>query len=208
MFRVTEVSPYNKTKARVKLDSGFTFALYKGEISKYGIEIDEYISEEKINLIVENVLKKRAKERALYLIGDAVKTKKQISDKLLKDYYPQSVIEYVMSFLEEYSFIDDYDYASRYVMTYSEKKSVLQIKNDLYKKGIEKSVIESVLSENDIDEDVSIEKLLGKSLVKYDLNDMKSKRKIYNMLLRKGYSYECINRVFCRCVESFFESTE
>ncbi|MCR5836893.1 MAG: recombination regulator RecX [Lachnospiraceae bacterium] len=203
MYRVTEVSPYNKMKVRVKLDSGFTFALYKGEISKYKIFTDEYISEEILNQIVDEVLKKRAKERALYLISDVIKTKKQITDKLEKDCYPKSVIDYVISFLEEYSFVDDYSYACSYVQTYSSRKSVSQLKCDLYKKGIEKSMIESVLSECEIDEDASIDRLMERGIRKYDINDISGKRKLYAMLMRKGYGYDCINRALNRAKNNY-----
>ncbi|MBE5957796.1 MAG: regulatory protein RecX [Lachnospiraceae bacterium] len=194
MHRVIEVYPYNKTKVRVKLDSGFTFALYKGEILKNKIKEDEYLSDETVEKIVEEILKKRAKERALYLIKDMSKTKKQISDKLAKDYYPQCVIDYVIDFLEEYSFVDDYEYACHYVQAYSSRKSIAQIKNDLYKKGIDKSLADIALSENEIDEDSSIVKLIEKNKKKYDLMDVNGKRKFYAMLMRKGYAYDCINR--------------
>jgi regulatory protein len=198
MYRVTEVSPYNKLKVRVKLESGFTFALYKGEISKYKISTDEYISEDLLKQIVDEVLKKRAKERALYLISDVTKTKKQITDKLEKDYYPKSVIDYVIGFLEEYSFVDDYGFACSYVQTYSSKKSVSQLKYDLYKKGIDKSIIESALSEFEIDEDASIDRLIERGIRKYDITDMSGRRKLYAMLMRKGYGYDCINRAINR----------
>ena len=145
MFLVLEIYSYTPNKAKVKLDNGFTFALYKGEIRKYKIKENGYLEKDVLQEILEKVLYKRAKERALYLLKDSGKTRKQISDKLKQGYYPEAVIDNVIEFLERYSYIDDYEYALNYIDNNCKGKSLRRIRNDLYAKGIAKELIEKLL---------------------------------------------------------------
>lgn len=207
MRLVIEVCPYNNKKARVKLEDGFTFALYKGEIRRLHIKENEYISEDTLDTVMNEILKKRARERALYILKDSSKTKKQIVDKLKKDFYPDEIIDNVISFLTNYCYIDDFSYAENYVEHNIKRKSIMRIKNDLYIKGVSKDIIERVLHESEISEEESIAILINKKIHKYDLNDGKDRRRFYALLQRNGYSHDTILKAFKKvCAESGFGS--
>lgn len=192
MYLVLEIYSYTQNKAKVKLDNGFTFALYKGEIRKYKIKENGYLEKDVLQEILDKVLYKRAKERALFLLKDSGKTRKQISDKLKQGYYPEAVIDNVIEFLERYSYVDDYEYALNYIDNNCKGKSLKRIRNDLYAKGIAKELIEKAVNSAEIDEDISIAKLIEKKIKRYDLNDPKDKRRFYALLQRNGYSYDLI----------------
>ena len=81
---------------------------------------------DKLNSIYE-VLYKRARERALYMLDDSYKTKKQIVDKLVLGKYPENIINKVIEYLEEYDMINDFRYAMLYIEYKSESKSKIQI---------------------------------------------------------------------------------
>lgn len=198
MYIVEEIHPYNSKKAKVKLDSGFTFALYKGEIRKYKIKEGQSISDEIYHQIVDDILNKRARERALYLLKDSSKTKRQIIDKLKKDYYPENIIERTIAFLERYNYINDYDFAVNYIEKSIASKSILRIKNDLYIKGISKFKVEEAFMQLNICEDESIIRFIEKKIHRYNLEDPKDKLKFYGLLQRNGYRYDTINKVLSR----------
>ena len=65
---VTEIKAVTKQKYQVEIDGQFAFVLYKGELSRYGIEKDREISDEVYTELVEEVLTKRAKLRAMHLL--------------------------------------------------------------------------------------------------------------------------------------------
>lgn len=194
MRLVIEVYFYNNKKARVKLEDGFTFALYKGEIRKYKIKENEYISEEVLDELLNDILIKRAKERALYILKDSSKTKKQMIDKLKKDYYPDEIIERIITFLEKYNYVNDWDYANNYVEQNEKRKSIRRIKNDLYIKGISKEIVETVIGEKDISEEAAIIELIHKKIHRYDLHNRKEQRRFFALLQRSGFNYETIMR--------------
>lgn len=196
MRLVVEIHPYNNKKAKVKLEDGFTFALYKGEIRRLQIKENQFISDEIFDTIMNEILLKRAKERALYILKDSSKTTKQIVDKLKKDCYPDETIDQVIDFLERYHYINDWDFVENYIEQNIGRKSIMRIKNDLYVKGITKEIFECVVQNKEISEDEAIYRLIEKKVHKYDLKDIKDKRRFYALLQRNGYSHETIIKAF------------
>lgn len=194
MYTVVEIAPYNTKKVKVKLDNGFTFALYKGEVRKYNLKEDNYILDDIYNEIIYGILMKRARERALYLLKDSSKTRMQIREKLKKDYYPDVVVDETIDFLEKYNYINDYEFAMNYLERNIGTKSLYKMKNELYIKGIPKEIMEEALVNTEISEDDSIRKLIDKKIKRYDLGNPKEKRKFYGLLQRNGYSYDVIQR--------------
>ena len=67
---VTEIAEITKSKVKICIDYQISFALYKGELRKYGIKKEEELSEEIYNMILKEVLPKRAKLRCMNLLKD------------------------------------------------------------------------------------------------------------------------------------------
>ena len=115
-----------------------------------------------------------------------------------REYGPQE-IEEALSFLKEYHYIDDADYAERYIRVYSRKKSTRQIRFDLERKGIARDVVEQYLEESPVDEEGQIrEYLLKKGCRPGERLDAAVYKKITAGLCRRGFSYEAIRRVMDR----------
>ena len=130
MHKVLKTIPKGN-RTQVFVDDNNSFLLYKGEMRKYHIEPDMELEDETYREILE-VLYKRAKERALYLLDDSYKTEKQIRDKLKGGCYPESIINNVIIYLTEYGLVDDLRYAKLYIEYKSSSKSKKQIVQDLY----------------------------------------------------------------------------
>ena len=146
-MEIEAVIPFDKRRSKVLTDEGFVFVLYKGEIRIYGIEAGKELTKETYERILQEVLFKRVKERVLYLLKSRDRTELEIRRKLKEGYYPEEAIEYALSFLKEYRFIDDEDYGRRYIRTYGEKKSKKQLEFELRGKGLEKETISRLLKE-------------------------------------------------------------
>lgn len=143
----------------------------------------------------EDGLYARAKHRALYLIERRDYTRKEIHDKLKKSgKYEDSIIERVLNFLEEYHFLDDREYAHKYIRTYGPRRSRKQIEYDLERKGVNRDCVRLAMEELELDDAYSLERLIEKRLRGKEL-PKEEKNKQYNYFLRKGYSYEQIRKV-------------
>ncbi len=191
-IKIIKIEPY-KSRMLVTLDCDISFVLYKGEIKKFRLKEGDILDCDKLNAIYE-VLYKRARERALYMLDDSYKTKKQIVDKLILGKYPENIINKVIEYLEEYDMINDFRYAMLYIEYKGESKSKIQIIQDLYKKGIKKDTVDMAFEESEFSDKQSLKKIIKKKITKYNLEDKKELNKFYRFLLSKGYKYDDIKR--------------
>ena len=89
---VTKIEAVSNSKNRYKVyvEEQFAFVLYKGELSRYqlteGCEIKEDIFQE----IIEQVIVKRAKLRALHLLNTMGRTESQLRQRQLGQLYRDS----------------------------------------------------------------------------------------------------------------------
>ncbi|WP_124066851.1 regulatory protein RecX [Clostridium sp. E02] len=195
---VTEIVPIDKRRSKVILDEDFTLVLYRGELKKFGVEEGKFITEETYQKIIDDVLRKRARERVFYLLKSSDKTEQELRRKLKDGWYPQEVIDGTMDFLNHHRFINDESYGKRYVEYHSAKRSKRQIQYELQKKGLDKEMIQEIMEEQPVDEEAQVLAYLTKKHFKEKESDAKERSKMMAALGRKGYSYETVARVMAR----------
>ena len=172
MIRVVRIEPY-KNRNKVVLDNGEKFLLYKGDIRKFKLEINQEISKVTYNEI-KQLLYERGKERALYILDKTFKTEKQIKDKLIQGMYPEDVIKRILEFLKKYDIINDKRYASMYIEYKGKTRSGRQISQDLMIKGISKDIISESFESTDYSDADSLKKIIDKRAKRYNLDDIPS----------------------------------
>ncbi len=195
--KIVEVVPLDKKREKIILESGEIFALYKGEVRRFQLENGAQIPMETIRQIYEEILKKRVKERSLYLLKSMDRTEWQIRRKLAQGYYPEQVIDYAIDFLKEYGYVDDRSYVQNYMNTYKNRKSQKEIRQKLREKGISAELLEEVAEEmteetgEDEGEQVLIRQWLQKKGYRPDW-DRKEQNRLIAFLMRKGFSLDDI----------------
>lgn len=192
---IADIIPVDKKRCKILPEHGEAFVLYNGEIRRFGIESGLELSDKVFCQIQEEVLKKRVKERALYLLKSMDRTENEVRTKLKKGYYAEELIDYAVDFLKQYGYIDDQRYAENYIRTYMGKKSRKIIQQSLYLKGISKETAEEAfeLFEDKIkgeDERELIYTLLKKKKYHYENSDKKEKNRVMAFLMRKGFEME------------------
>ena len=194
-MKIVEIVSVDKRKQKIVLDNDMVFVLYNRELKKYDIQSDGYIESNTLNVIMEDVLYPRAKERALYIIGGGDKTIKQLKDKLKAGLYPEEIIDRVIEFLVKYNYVDDKRYALSYINAKKNSYSRKKIEGELIQKGISREVVREALAEQfgDSEKD-TITLLLKKNKYKNLLEDDIGKKKVIASLVRKGFDYEIITR--------------
>ena len=139
---------------------------------------------------------KRSKEKALYLLSFRDYSKKELTDKLKKDYAVDAVQKAVER-LEELGLVNDNVFAQKYAkdLLFNKHFSKRRAEFELSQKGINKDVICEVLSELECDSVEQIRSLVDK---KYKLaySDEKVKQRAVAFLQRDGYSWDDIKQVF------------
>lgn len=192
---VKAVVPVDKRKCKVFLEGDFAFVLYKSEAARFHIEEGNDLPAKTYEMIEEEILLKRARDRALYLLQSQGCTQAEMIKKLKDDGYSQSVTERVLSFLQEYHFIDDNAYTENYIHVNKGRKSKRQITYELQQKGVDRDQIRQMLEENPVDEEETVRALLKKKTGGRIPEDKKEIQKLAAFLGRKGFSFEVISRV-------------
>lgn len=197
---VTQVTELSKSRSKVYIDQKFAFVLYKGELRLYHIKEGEELRTEDYRTIMQEVLPKRAKLRAMNLLQGREYTTSQLRTKLQQGYYPPEIIEQAIEYVAGFHYIDDLRYAVDYITYHENSRSRRRIEQDLQGKGISSATIEEAWQnwrENggEQDEQSMIRELLRKK--HYDAaeeTDWKERQKIYAFLARKGFSQEAIRK--------------
>lgn len=194
---VTNLVETAKGKLKVYIDYEFAFVLYKGELRTYQIKKDAELTQENYEIILNEVLPKRAKLRCMNLLKSRDYTRHQLTEKLIQGMYPQEVIEAAIEFCEAYHYLDDARYARAYIDYAQNTKSRRQIEQDLQKKGVSKEDIEEAFTEKEEADELQQEEFLIRKLLEkkhYDkmTASYEEKQKIVSFLYRKGFSLEKI----------------
>lgn len=198
-MHVTKLVEEDKSKIKVYIDEEYAFVLYKKDIIKYEIEEGKEISSETFHELLSDLVYNRAKQKALSLLKFSDRSEYEIRNKLSEAGYSQSVIENILSYLYEYNYLNDERFASNYIRIRKESKSKLLIRNELLSKGIDKCLIDRIVSEeylsNDEDpEEIAIRKAIAKKTS--DPSDLtwEKRQKLIASLYRKGYDIEKIKQ--------------
>lgn len=190
---VTEITDYTKTKVKVCLDNRTDFQLYKKEIKKHNIVEGEELSD--YDEILKETLIPRAKKRAIHLIEKMDRTESDLRRKLRQNGYPEEAIDEAISYVKSYNYINDKRYACMYVRNYRDSRTRNRIFDDMYRKGIDKELINYALDEEyTTDEEELMDMILRKRNYNRETATMKEKDKMFRFLARKGFDLDMIRR--------------
>lgn len=147
------------------------------------------------------------REQALSILERGDRTELQLRRKLLEKGCPADETEETISFLKEYRYIDDAEYARRYVRSYASRKSVRQIREALEQRGVAAAWIAEAIQEQPVDEERQIRAiLLKRNYTPGEHMDPREHKRLMGALTRRGFSYDSIHKVMER-MERMLEET-
>lgn len=186
----------NAKRVNVYLDGQFYIGLDLLTVMKLrlkeGMQVDEK------TLISAQVLDETngCFDIALNYISKSLKTKKEITDKLLLKGYSEEVIIIVIKKLEEYGYVDDKIYAEKFYETYKNSLGEKAIRYKLFQKGVEEKVINELFS--NVEFDISVPKKIAEKYLKNKQITSQNLAKCYKYLLSKGFSYSVANEIILK----------
>lgn len=141
-----------------------------------------------------------AKEKALKLLAVRPRSEKELRQKLLQKGFAGKIVFEVISDLKKVDLINDEKFAESWASARLANKPMGRylLKQELFRKGIKKELIEEVIEKSFEDEkEIELAKKLldkRKKLFK-NLEDRKVQKKLADFLLRRGFSYDIVNKV-------------
>lgn len=199
-MRVTEVRKKGNN-VYVKFDNLDELVVpYEVFVHNYIVKNDEITDRRKLEL--EKIIELfKIKQSSFRYLSGRNHSRYELYLKLLKKKYNKQFIVNTLDELEKTKLIDDSEFAKDYFsIQIKKKKGLLKIKADLFKKGVNREIIEEVVI-NSADEIKFLEsaKLLAErkleQLQKRDLEKNKIKQKIFQYLAGRGFTTDIISKI-------------
>lgn len=198
--RIKELSLYKGDTYKLELESGVTFYLNCALVADYDLHEGGEMDRELLEKLRHADNMRKAKKRALYLLGDRMYCRKELYDKLLPS-YGEEAAEAAVAAMQEYGYIDDEEYAKKLAqkLIHGKRYGLGKTRFEMQRRGLDRNVIDDVLAEYS-DEDTS-EEIMHLLQTKYSekLSDPDDRRRTTAALARRGYGWDEIKR----CMERF-----
>lgn len=180
-------------KVKVYVDGKFFTKISPDAIYKQGLKKGQEMSGEKLENLKHKSETEQAVNKALNLLSYRPRSNFEIKIRLQKKYSKPAVKKALVQ-LNEKEYLDDEEFANWFVdqRLKHKPKGPIALKSELYKKGVDRSIIDKVLSEKVSDPDL-LKKLARQAVQKktsyLKLPKNEAKKKLLSFLNRRGFSY-------------------
>ncbi|PIP12442.1 MAG: hypothetical protein COX49_05645 [bacterium (Candidatus Stahlbacteria) CG23_combo_of_CG06-09_8_20_14_all_40_9] len=190
-----QISKIKKGKKRfnIYIDGEFSLAVSEETLLKMDLYEGKELTEEelgKIRNLEENV---RAKDYALNLLSYRPRTRRELLRRLKEKKFTPDIAEKTVSRLEQSGLINDYDFAVYFIETFRDRRGIYRLKNDLFRLGVKREVIDRALADVPVDGKKTAINLIDRWLRTHRTRDDKTKRKLINYLVQRGISWSIIS---------------
>lgn len=211
MLKVTSVEQQKKNPKRfnVFLDGKFAFGADEDLIVNFRLLPGKQINQEDVNKLLYEAEIGKLMERMYGLLSMRSRSEGEIRSYLKElsfkrkvknqDEISEMTIESLIDRLKTKGLINDLEFAKAWVegRRRSKHKGTIALKNELMQKGIDRSIIDQVFEEEVVDEDSLAVLAIEKKLASFQkLPYLEFKKKFFDFLLRRGFGYSVVKRVF------------
>ena len=206
MTRIERIEPSKHTRGRVLLflEGGALLKVTEQELLDFGLRAGDQLSDEVLERLKKAAGGSNVKATAADLIGKRAMSRASLEKKLKEKGATEYEARYAAEWLEAIGAIDDAAYAAALVRHCGDKGyGPAKTKEKLYEKGVPRELWEDALEELPGNEE-QIEKFLTAKL-RGEYPDEKEKKRLIDALLRRGFPWGDIKRVFGRVLDTYFE---
>lgn len=210
MPKITSIEPQKKNPHRfnIYLDGQFAFGADEDLVVDQRLVVGKEVPQEMLEKLIWEAAVGKLMERVYALFDRRMRTEKEVRDYLKNLSFKRKVkdqeeisnqaVELVIAKLTQKRLLDDKEFAKAWIESRGKKKGVRVLKNELFKKGISKEVIEEVTNAEGLEvrQDNGAEQLLLKRIPRFKgLPLVEQKRKATDFLLRRGFEYDLVRQI-------------
>lgn len=216
-MKITSVEPQKKSASRrtrrfnIFLDGQFAFGADEDLVVERRLVVGKEISADDMEKILSEAEVGKLVERIYGLLNVRYRSEREIRDYLKQlsfkrkikdqDELSEVVVEALIEKLKKRDLINDLRFAKEWVEARrkSKKKGINALKSELFQKGIDREIVDEVLSaqaEVGMDEENLAKQALEKKLrVWKNLPEMEFKQKSLRFLMSRGFNYDVAKQV-------------
>ncbi len=188
-------------RVNIYLDGKFGFGLDLENYVKLGLKVGQGLSEERIVQITNKAEFQKVLDRLLFFATLRPRSEREVKNWMVRKKVKESIKKDLIDKIRDLKLLDDLIFAKWWVgqRLSFKNKSLKDLNSELRSKGINREIIDKVLSEADVDEEKTIQNLLEKKGYRWKgLGKLDRKKKMSEFLARKGFKWENIRKVIGR----------
>ena len=204
-MEITELCEYKGDTWRIELDGARKFFVNSSIVESFELEKGQLLTTAELSEIQGADVLRKAKKRALYLLGERLMCRAELVSKLAKTYGGE-VAEEAAEYVCGLGYVNDEEYAPKLAEYLIRRKrwGIRRVRLEMLHRGLDRNLVENTLA------DVPDEELDGELMTliekKYSakVQDFDDRRRTIAALARRGYDFGSIKR----CIEAFVENAE
>jgi len=166
-----------------------------------GLRKNDTLDEQFFERLISESIFLKTKDSAIRLLGRRHHSTSELRIKLIQKKFPKEIIEKVLADLTDKALLNDEQFAIAYLEERAVKKKigVNKLKAELFKRGIDRKIIDKVLlnvdSQLSYDQAMELAQRKMISLRRKELDEKKLKSKIFSFLSSRGFESDMIMKV-------------
>lgn len=204
-MKITELSVYKGDTYKLELDGEETFFINSLVVSDFMLHKGGELSGDALKQIQQADMRRKAKKRALYLLGSKQYCYNELYKKLCQSYNEDAAREAADS-MRDYGYVNDEEYAPKLAdyLIHTKRYGVRKAKYEMLHRGLSAELVENTLA--DLSEDEIYEEITALLERKYynKIADYDDRRRTIAALARRGYDYNAVKH----CIERLLEDYE
>ena len=149
MPQITAIEPQEKNKDRVSVfvNGKFALGLFADVAALLNLRVGQEMTAEGLTEISRAETIRKGVNDAMRLLGVRARSEKEVRDRLRRKEYEDETILEVLRRLRSYGYLDDADFAARWVEARGRTRGNRALSHELRQKGIDSETAASTLSE-------------------------------------------------------------
>ncbi len=204
-MEITELSVYKGDTYKLELDGEHTYFINSTVVSDFMLRKGGELSGDALSQIQQADTRRKAKKRALYLLGTKQYCYNELYKKLRQTYNEEAARE-AADAMRDYGYVNDEEYAPKLAdyLIHTKRYGLRKAKYEMLHRGLSAELVENTLAEfsdEEIYEEIT-ELLERKYYAK--IQDYDDRRRTIAALARRGYDYNAVKH----CIERLLEDHE
>ena len=192
---------YKERYIRIILDSAEELRLPLESAGRFPLRVDGELSSGDYETLHSMSQRFRCQERALHFLSFRNRSTREMEQYLRKKSFDPDVIDATIERLKELNYIDDYNFALRYIEGKLRRKAVgpRLLRQELFQKGIASSLIDRAMEENEelLGDEEALIRLAEKKYRSLEGKEDRSLR-LTRFLYQRGFEGNAVKRTVRR----------
>ncbi len=194
-----EIQEHDRTRRNIFLDGAFAFGLDQEVLAESGFGLGDYLTSQDVRRLLEAERRLQARKKALRLLSVRSRSERELRTRLQQAGFGEAA-EATVRTLRRAGLVDDLQFALSYARSRIATRPCGEfiLRRELREKGIAEETIEAAIAEAYREKDqrqLAYELATKKKRLLGGTDQEKAQRRVADLLLRRGFSWELVSEV-------------